>query len=144
MCANIVEKARVTGSGKAGHGWMRLDEAVVSYDHPFHARVDHAVNIDFVNDGGGMESRVAVELTLESARELAHWSILVNAVAPGLIDTDMAAAVPADAREALLAQVPLKRIGTVQDVAEVIAFLAGDGAAYITGQVVHVNGGLYM
>ena len=65
-------------------------------------------------------------------------------MAPGLIDTDMAAAVPAEAREALLAQVPLKRIGTVQDVAEVIAFLAGDGAAYITGQVVHVNGGLYM
>lgn len=72
MCANIVEKARVTGSGKGGHGWMRLDEAVVSYDHPFHARVDHAVNIDFVNNGGGMESRVAVELTLESARELAR------------------------------------------------------------------------
>jgi 3-oxoacyl-[acyl-carrier protein] reductase len=85
-----------------------------------------------------------IGLTKASARELAHWSILVNAVAPGLIDTDMAAAVPADAREALLAQVPLKRIGTVQDVAEVIAFLAGDGAAYITGQVVHVNGGLYM
>ena len=85
-----------------------------------------------------------IGLTKASARELAHWSILVNAVAPGLIDTDMAAAVPAEAREALLAQVPLKRIGTVQDVAEVIAFLAGDGAAYITGQVVHVNGGLYM
>jgi len=85
-----------------------------------------------------------IGLTKASARELAHWSILVNAVAPGLIDTDMAAAVPAEAREALLTQVPLKRIGTVQDVAEVIAFLAGDGAAYITGQVVHVNGGLYM
>lgn len=85
-----------------------------------------------------------IGLTKASARELAHWSILVNAVAPGLIDTDMAAAVPADARDALLAQVPLKRIGTVHDVAEVIAFLAGDGAAYITGQVLHVNGGLYM
>jgi 3-oxoacyl-[acyl-carrier protein] reductase len=85
-----------------------------------------------------------IGLTKASARELAHWSILVNAVAPGLIDTDMAASVPAEARDALLAQVPLKRIGTVQDVAEVIAFLAGDGAAYVTGQVVHVNGGLYM
>jgi 3-oxoacyl-[acyl-carrier protein] reductase len=85
-----------------------------------------------------------IGLTKSSARELAHWNILVNAVAPGLIDTDMAAAVPAEAREALLAQVPLRRIGTAREVAEVVGFLAGDGAAYVTGQVVHVNGGLYM
>jgi len=65
-------------------------------------------------------------------------------VAPGLIDTDMAAAISPDAREALLAQVPLKRIGSARDVAEVVGFLAGDGAAYVTGQVFHVNGGLYM
>jgi 3-oxoacyl-[acyl-carrier protein] reductase len=61
-----------------------------------------------------------------------------------LIETDMTAAVPAAAREALLAQVPLGRIGSVQDVAEMVGFLAGDGASYITGQVFHVNGGLYM
>lgn len=85
-----------------------------------------------------------IGLTKAAARELAHWGILVNAVAPGLIDTDMAAAVPAEAREALLAQVPLKRIGTARDVAEMVRFLAGDGAAYVTGQVFHVNGGLYM
>jgi 3-oxoacyl-[acyl-carrier protein] reductase len=85
-----------------------------------------------------------IGLTKAAARELAHWSILVNAVAPGLIETDMAAAIPAAAREALLAQVPLKRVGTPREVAEVVRFLAGDGAAYITGQVVHVNGGLYM
>ena len=85
-----------------------------------------------------------IGFTKASARELAHWSILVNAVAPGLIETDMAAAIPAEAREALLAQVPLKRIGTARDVAEMVGFLAGDGAAYITGQVFHVNGGLYM
>ncbi len=85
-----------------------------------------------------------IGLTKAAARELAHWSILVNAVAPGLIETDMAAALPAEAREALLAQVPLKRIGTAREVAEVVGFLAGDGAAYITGQVFHVNGGLYM
>ena len=85
-----------------------------------------------------------IGLTKACARELAHWSILVNAVAPGLIDTDMAAAIPPDAREALLAQVPLKRIGTGRDVAEMVGFLAGDGAAYVTGQVFHVNGGLYM
>ncbi|MGH7353476.1 MAG: 3-oxoacyl-[acyl-carrier-protein] reductase [Candidatus Rokuibacteriota bacterium] len=85
-----------------------------------------------------------IGLTKASARELAHWAILVNAVAPGLIETDMAAAIPADAREALLAQVPLKRIGTAREVAEMVGFLAGDGAAYVTGQVFHVNGGLYM
>jgi 3-oxoacyl-[acyl-carrier protein] reductase len=85
-----------------------------------------------------------IGLTKSSARELAHWNILVNAVAPGLIETDMAAAIPAEAREALLGQVPLKRIGSAREVAEMVGFLAGDGAAYVTGQVFHVNGGLYM
>src|SRR3989442_555907 len=85
-----------------------------------------------------------IGLTKSTARELAHWGILVNAVAPGLIETDMAAALPDDAREALLAQVPLKRIGAAREVAEMVGFLAGDGAAYVTGQVFHVNGGLYM
>jgi 3-oxoacyl-[acyl-carrier protein] reductase len=84
-----------------------------------------------------------IGLTKAAARELAHWSILVNAVAPGLIDTDMTAAVPAPAREALVAQIPLGRIGSAREVAEVVRFLAGDGATYVTGQVFHVNGGLY-
>jgi 3-oxoacyl-[acyl-carrier protein] reductase len=85
-----------------------------------------------------------IGLTKATARELAHWNILVNAVAPGLIETDMTAAIPAAAREALLAQVPLARMGGVQDVAVMVGFLAGAGAGYITGQVFHVNGGLYM
>jgi len=85
-----------------------------------------------------------IGLTKATARELAHWNILVNAVAPGLIETDMAAAIPAEAREAFMQQVPLKRIGTAKDVAEVVRFLAGEGGGYITGQVIHVNGGLYM
>jgi 3-oxoacyl-[acyl-carrier protein] reductase len=85
-----------------------------------------------------------IGLTKASARELAHWNILVNVVAPGLIETDMAAAIPAEAREALMQQVPLKRIGTAKEVAEVVRFLAGEGGGYITGQVIHVNGGLYM
>ena len=85
-----------------------------------------------------------IGFTKAAARELSHWGILVNAVAPGLIETDMAAAIPADAREALLAQVPLGRVGTPREVAEVVGFLAGEGATYITGQVFHVNGGLYM
>ena len=85
-----------------------------------------------------------IGLTKATARELSRWGILVNAVAPGLIDTDMAAAIPADAREALLSQVALGRIGSAREVAEVVRFLAGDGATYVTGQVLHVNGGLYM
>jgi 3-oxoacyl-[acyl-carrier protein] reductase len=85
-----------------------------------------------------------IGFTKATARELAHWSITVNAVAPGLIDTDMAAAMPAEAREAMIAQVPLKRAGTAREVAEMVGFLAGDEAAYVTGQVFHVNGGLYM
>ena len=85
-----------------------------------------------------------IGFTKASARELSHWSILVNAVAPGLIETDMAASIPAAAREALLAQVPLGRVGTPREVAEVVGFLAGEGATYITGQVFHVNGGLYI
>ncbi len=85
-----------------------------------------------------------IGLTKAAARELSRWGILVNAVAPGLIETDMMAAMPADAREALLAQVPLGRIGSGREIAEVVRFLAGDGATYMTGQVLHVNGGLYM
>jgi 3-oxoacyl-[acyl-carrier protein] reductase len=85
-----------------------------------------------------------IGFTKASARELAHWSILVNAVAPGLIETDMTAPLSGAAREALLAQIALKRSGTAREVAEMVRFLAGDGATYITGQVFHVNGGLYM
>jgi 3-oxoacyl-[acyl-carrier protein] reductase len=85
-----------------------------------------------------------IGLTKAAARELAHWNILVNAVAPGLIETDMTASLPAEARETLLSQVPLKRAGVAREVGEVVRFLAGDGAAYITGQTIHVNGGLYM
>ena len=85
-----------------------------------------------------------IGLTKAAARELAHWNVLVNAVAPGLIETDMAAGIPPAAREAVMAQVPLKRIGTAREVAAAVRFLAGDGAGYITGQVIHVNGGLYM
>jgi 3-oxoacyl-[acyl-carrier protein] reductase len=85
-----------------------------------------------------------IGLTKSTARELAHWGILVNAVAPGLIETDMVAGLSGDMREAYVGQIPLKRIGTAREVAEVVRFLASEGASYITGQVIHVNGGLYM
>ena len=85
-----------------------------------------------------------IGLTKSAARELAHWGIPVNAVAPGLVETDMTAGLSAEIRETYIAQIPLKRIGTPEEVAEVVRFLASDGASYITGQVIHVNGGLYM
>ena len=70
MCTNIVEKTEIAGSGKGQHGWFILREANVSYDHPFHAPVEHALNIDFVNESEGPGARVAVELTADSARRL--------------------------------------------------------------------------
>ena len=70
MCTMIVEKAEIAGSGKGAQGWFPLRQVNASYDHPFHAPVEHALNIDFVNEAEGLGARVAVELTPESAREL--------------------------------------------------------------------------
>ncbi|MDG6905920.1 MAG: hypothetical protein JRN20_09065 [Nitrososphaerota archaeon] len=70
MCTGIVETASVSGSGKGPQGWFKLEKVNVSYDHPFHAPLEHALNIDFVNEAEGLSSRVAVELTPESARAL--------------------------------------------------------------------------
>jgi len=84
-----------------------------------------------------------IGITKSLARELASRGITVNAVAPGFIETDMtAAAIQGDARDALLARIPLGRIGSSQDVAEAVAFLAAPAASYITGHVLRVNGGL--
>lgn len=83
-----------------------------------------------------------IGLTKSVARELAARNITVNAVAPGYIDTDMTQAMTEIAREATLAQIPLKRVGTPRDIAEMVAFLASDRASYITGQVISVDGGM--
>ncbi len=85
-----------------------------------------------------------VGLTKSVARELASRQITVNAVAPGFIETAMTQSLPEKAREAMLAQIPLNRFGTPEEVAHAVAFLASDQAAYITGQVIHVNGGMLM
>jgi 3-oxoacyl-[acyl-carrier protein] reductase len=85
-----------------------------------------------------------IGLTKTVAKELGSRGITVNAVAPGFIDTDMTAALSDKAKEVMLSIIPLQRAGTPQDVANAITFLASDSAAYITGQVIHVTGGMYM
>jgi len=85
-----------------------------------------------------------VGLTKAAARELASRNITVNAVAPGFIDTAMTETLPEKTRELMLAQIPLNRFGTPEEVAHAVAFLASEQAAYITGQVIHVNGGMLM
>jgi len=82
-------------------------------------------------------------LTKSLAREVASRGVTVNAVAPGFIDTAMTRAMPDKAREALLAQIPCGRLGQAADVAEAVRYLASEGAGYVTGQVLHVNGGMY-
>jgi 3-oxoacyl-[acyl-carrier protein] reductase len=82
--------------------------------------------------------------TKSIARELAHRGITVNAVAPGFINTEMTRRLPEKAKESFMNQIPMGRIGEPEEVAEAVCWLASEGASYITGQVVHVNGGLYM
>ena len=89
-----------------------------------------------------MEKAALEAFTKSLAKELAGRNILVNAVAPGFIDTEMTQVLPEPIREQILAQVPLARMGRPEEVAEVVAFLAKAGS-YINGSVIHVNGGLY-
>ena len=83
-----------------------------------------------------------IGLTKSLAKELAARNVTVNAVAPGFIETDMTAALPEKAREALLASIPMGRLGQAEDVARAVAFFAGDDSAYVTGQVLCVDGGM--
>ncbi|MDG1495345.1 MAG: 3-oxoacyl-ACP reductase FabG [Porticoccaceae bacterium] len=78
------------------------------------------------------------------AKELGSRNITVNTVAPGFIDTDMTKDLPEASKESMLTQIPLARLGAPEEIAAVVCFLAGDAAGYITGETIHVNGGMYM
>ncbi len=90
----------------------------------------------------GASKAGVIGLTLSLAKEVAARGIRVNAIAPGLVDTDMTAGIPPDKREAMLARIGMGRAGQPADIAPLALFLAGDGARYITGQVIGVDGGL--
>ena len=85
-----------------------------------------------------------IGLTKSLAHEIGRRNVTVNAIAPGFIETDMTHRLPAELKDKMLANIPLKRLGQPEDVAAAVLFLASDGAAYITGHVLDVNGGLYM
>jgi 3-oxoacyl-[acyl-carrier protein] reductase len=84
-----------------------------------------------------------IGLTKSVAKELASRGITVNAVAPGYVETDMTASLPDKAKEAMLEMIPMKRAGKPEEIAGIVKFLASDDASYITGQVIHVSGGMY-
>src|SRR5690606_17832131 len=85
-----------------------------------------------------------IGLTKASARELAARNITVNCVAPGFIQTDMTDKLPDDMKQSLAGQIPLAKLGEAADIANAVRFLASDAASYMTGQTIHVDGGMYM
>jgi hypothetical protein len=87
MCTMIAQQAHIEGSGKGTSGWFALREVDVSYDHPFDAPLEHALNIDFVNEAQGPGARVAVELSVEAARTLVETiqAVLSKAEAGGFL-----------------------------------------------------------
>jgi len=116
------------------------------------ARAGRIVNITSVVGSSGNPGQVnyaaakagIAGMTRALAREIGSRGITVNCVAPGFIDTDMTRALPDQAREGLLAQIPLGRLGQPEDIAAAVVYLAGPGGAYVTGTTLHVNGGMYM
>jgi 3-oxoacyl-[acyl-carrier protein] reductase len=116
------------------------------------ARFGRIVNISSVVGASGnagqtnySASKAGIEgFTRSLAKEIGSRGVTVNAVAPGFIDTDMTRELPEQQKQALLAQIPLGRLGEADEIAAVVAFLVSDSGAYITGETVHVNGGMYM
>ena len=93
MCTMIVKQVEIEGSGKGTSGWFKVRQANVSYDHPFDAPLEHALNIDFVNEAQGPGARVAVELSAESARTLVETilAVLDRAETGGYLENDIRA-----------------------------------------------------
>jgi len=114
-----------------------------------YGRIINVSSVVGVSGNPGQANYVAskagiIGLTKGVAKELASRGITANVVAPGFIETDMTADLPDKAKEAMVNQIPLGRAGTPEDIAAAVVFLASDQAAYITGQVLHVSGGMYM
>ena len=95
--------------------------------------------------GAGSAARAGIIAFSKSlAKEIGSRGITVNVIAPGFIETDMTRDLPEDAKKTMMSQIALGHLGSPQDIAEAVAFLAGPSAAYITGETLHVNGGMYM
>jgi 3-oxoacyl-[acyl-carrier protein] reductase len=103
------------------------------------AQAGNAGQANYVASKAGL-----IGMTKALAQEMASRNVTVNAVAPGFIDTDMTQVLPPEIKEKILQQIPLRRMGRAEDVAAAVKFLASDEAAYITGHVLNVNGGMYM
>ena len=118
----------------------------------FRARWGRIINIGSVVGASGNAGQVnytaakagVMGFSKSLAQEIGSRGITVNVVAPGFIDTDMTAALPDLVKEEMLKRIPLRRLGKVDDIAQTVAFLASDCANYITGETIHVNGGMYM
>lgn len=127
-----VVKACLRGLMKAGNGRIINIASVVGAS-------GNAGQTNYCAAKAGM-----VGFTKSLAQEIGSRAVTVNAVAPGFIDTDMTKELPQAQRDALLGGIPLGRLGQPEEIAAVVAFLASDAAAYITGETIHVNGGMYM
>ena len=127
-----LSKAVMRGMMKARHGRIvNIGSVVGSSGNPGQANYAAA-------------KAALIGFTKSLAQEVGSRNITVNCVAPGFIDTDMTKALPDAAREALLGRIPLGRLGSPEDIANAVAYLAGPGGAYVTGTTLHVNGGMYM
>jgi len=127
-----IAKASLRGMTKARWGRIINISSVVG-------SMGNAGQANYAAAKAGMDG-----FTRALAREIGSRGITVNSVAPGFIDTDMTKKLPEEQRESLAGQIPLQRLGQPEEIAAVVAFLASDAGAYITGETIHVNGGMYM